>query len=166
MARPRKTAPAAPVEDTPLTGLEDLGQDPAPVVTRSRSRAVKAAAPKRGPGRPTREATRAQQVDKVRAELRMYLELMATGWEMRDPDCAAAATPDRLDTIADRLVAMIARSDSLLAMAGKTGIVGDITALLAATLPIASAVWRAHGPGGTGHDRKDEDYGAYPPLAR
>ena len=143
--------------DAPLPGLEGEDQDPAPAATRTR-------APRKAAGRTTvrkarpagRVQTKAAMQNQVRAEVGMYLALLQGGWEMRDPECAAAATPERLDVIADRITAMISRSDSLLEMATKTGILGDIIALVSASLPIVSAVWRAHGPGGTGHQSPEE----------
>jgi hypothetical protein len=110
--------------------------------------------------------SKAQMVSQVQTEVTMYLEIMAGGWELRDPECAAEATSERLSVIADRLTAMIARSDSLLAMATKTGIIGDIVALLHAVKPIATAVWKAHGPSGHGHGAIEElAYDQYPPYA-
>lgn len=161
------------LEDQELPGLEDVAQDPAPTATRTRApRKATRAVGNRGKIATRTPAGRvmskAAMVAQVRGEVGMYLDLMHAGWEARDPVCAAHATRERLDTIADRFTSMIARSDKLLATATKTGILGDIIALLHAVLPIATAVVRAHGPAGTGHESVEEiqrDYAAqYPPT--
>lgn len=141
-----------------------IDQDPAPV----------APAPRRGrpPGKATarkvaartstgRIMSKAQMTDKVRAEVGMYLGLVVAGWEIRDPICAQSATQERLDVIADRVTSMIARSDSMLELAAKSGILGDIIALIHAALPIISTVWAAHRPGGHGHKSVEEVAGDY-----
>ncbi len=161
MPRPRK-ATTAVLEDQEIPGLERLDQDPQPRATR-------------GPGRPRKATTagargriaartpagrvmsKAAMQSKVREEIEMYLSLTVAGWELRDPECAAEATPERIAVIADRLVAMISRSDSLLQTAASSGIFGDIILFLNAILPIGKAVWKAHGPGGMGHDRQEVD---------
>lgn len=147
--------------DQELPGLDQLDQDPAPAATRTRAKRTPAKAAGNRGKVPARTATgrimsKAQMQAKVRDEVGMYLNLMAGGWEMRDPICAQAATQERIDVIADRLTSMIARSDGLLEMATKTGIIGDIVALLSAAFPIAREVWRAHGPGGEGHKSVEE----------
>lgn len=173
----RKTTAAAELGEAGLPGLDGLDHDPEPAATRTRTRRAPAkAAGNRGkvPARTTggRIMSKAQMTAKVREEIGMYLDLMAGGWEIRDPICAQAATADRIAVIADRLTSMIARSDSLLVMATKTGIIGDIVALLSAGLPIIKEVWRAHGPGGTGHASPEEvaagyadQYPAHPAFA-
>lgn len=161
--------------DQQLPGLDDLDKDPEPTAartTRARRATPAKAAGNRGkvPARTAsgRIMSKAQMQSKVREEVAMYLSLMAGGWELRDPICSQAATQERIDVIADRITSMIARSDSLLEMATKTGIIGDIVALASAAFPIIREVWRAHGPGGTGHASVEEvqrDYAAqFPPY--
>lgn len=165
--------------DQELPGLDDLDKDPEPTAARTTRtrRAPAKAAGNRGkvPARTAsgRIMSKAQMQSKVRDEVGMYLSLMAGGWELRDPICSQAATQERIDTIADRITSMIARSDSLLEMATKTGIIGDIVALISAAFPIVREVWRAHGPGGTGHETVEEvqrgyaeQFPAYPAVAR
>jgi hypothetical protein len=174
MPRRRATATVeGPMEgDRALPGMVELAADPEPAPV------------KRGPGRPRKVAagnagripartpsgkiaSRAAMQSKVRDEIHLYLSLVQAGWELRDPVCASAASPERLASIADSLVAMVSRSDSLLEMAAKSGIVGDIAMLLHAVFPIAKAVWQAHGPNGHGHRDAEEvridNFAAYPP---
>lgn len=164
MPRPRKTDV---LTDTPLPGLEDEAQDPQPRATRVRAPRTRTVAKKTAGRKPSvrtaagRIMSKAQMVDKVRVEVRLYLDLMQAGWEMRDPICAQAATPEALDTIAERVVNMIARSDAMLEFATKTGILGDIIALIHAVFPIVSTVWAAHRPGGHGHRSAEEVRGDY-----
>jgi hypothetical protein len=163
--------------DQELPGLEDMDPDPTPTAARP-TRARTRRTPAKAAGNRGRVAARTPSGrimsqtamrNKVREEIGMYLALMQGAWDLRDPICAQAATPERLDTIADRITSMIARSDSLLEMATKSGIIGDIVALLSAAFPIAREVWRAHGPGGIGHQSVEEvqrDYALqYPPHA-
>lgn len=173
----------AVLEDAPLPGLDDLDHDPAP------------ATPKRRPGRPrgsgtaarstgtrgkipTRNAkgqivSAAQMMDKVEGEIYTYLVLLQAGYELRDPDCAAAwAEPlddgrDRLAELAKRTTALLARSDKILAIAYETGIVGEIIQILMLLIAPLKAMWRAHGPNGTGHSREalSGDYDGFPAYA-
>lgn len=157
-----------------------LDLDPAPAAARTRAPRKAAAVKATGtrgkiPARtPTgRVMSKAQMQAKVRDEVVMYLGLVHGGWDLRDPECASVVDQDRLDVIADRVTSMIARSDSLLEMASKTGIIGDIVGLLNALFPVAKAIWRAHGPGGHGHgpiEEREHDYAAqypaYPGVAR
>lgn len=154
------------LEDQPLSGLEGLDQDPEPAAPKPRGRKPRAAGKAKAAAKtPARRATKAALRAKVQDEVTMYLSLAAAGWELRDPDCAAAATQERIAVIAERLTSMIARNDALLEMAGKSGIIGDIVALIHAAWPIGRAVWQAHGPAGTGHAVEDQDYGRYPAYA-
>jgi hypothetical protein len=166
-----------------LDGQESLDFDPAPTALRPRTRArgavksvltaVKAPAAPRGPGRPRkmgprtpsgRVMSKAQMVETVNREVTMYLLLGQAGWELRDPECASAATQDRIEIIAARLTNIIARNDKLLELATRTGIISDIVTLLHAAMPIARAVWAAHGPNGHGHEgqRAEVNYADYP----
>lgn len=159
MPRARRTVLA----DAELPGGEDIGQDPAPAASRTRARRVPA---KRAPARAsTRKApralTEAQMVSKVRDEVGMYLSLIAGGWELKDPICAETATQERIDAVADKVTAIIARSSSALELASKTGIIGEIVGLIHALWPIAREVWRNHGPTGVGHKSLEEVEGEY-----
>lgn len=172
---PRKRATVA--DDDTLPGLSDLEQDPQPTaapVRRGPGRPRKATtSTARGPGKiPARTSSgrvmsKAQMESKVYNEVYTYLTLAHAAWELRDPECAGAATP-RIGDIAQRVTGMIARNESLLATVAKSGIIGDIIGLLGVLLPIGKAIWMAHGPGGKGHDDMtghfDED--RYAPYSR
>jgi hypothetical protein len=96
---------------------------------------------------------------KVREEAFTYLSLMAAGWEIRDPWCAAQATEERIGVVADQFVAMVSRSDSLLQSVASSGIIGNVIMMMNALFPIVREVWRAHGPGGHGHQDQGGDEG-------
>lgn len=115
---------------------------------------------------------------KVQIEIYAYLSLAANGWALIDEDCAAplfqqATIPtatgpqkvERLEAIADRITAIIARNPELLEKFAKTGVVGDIVTLIVLIAPVAKNVISAHGPGGHGHEPDrgvKDDLNAYP----
>lgn len=157
---PRRKATVDEFEEIPLPGADSLDPDPLPRAARGRPRkvAVKAAGnrgriPARGTG--GRILSKTAMHNKVRDEIELYLSLTVAGWELRDPICAASATPERIGAIADQITAMIARSDTLLETMSKSGILGNAVILLNALMPIAREVWAHHGPSGQGH-RPDE----------
>lgn len=180
MPRPRRAA--APLEDAPFPGMEDMEQDPQP------------AAVKRGPGRPRKNAapaaakpargripsragtgrimSKAAMQEKVSTEIYAVVSMMAAGWEFRDPDCAAVVFEptndgtERLKAITDRITAMVARNPDLLVKFAQTGLLGDILQLIILVFPIAKAVFKAHGPGGTGHGEQVQiDANQFPAYA-
>jgi hypothetical protein len=165
----KTAAPAAELEDQELPGLERLEQDPPPRRRPGRPRKSVAAGnagriPARTPS--GKIASKASMQADVRAQLTVYLASGAALWSLRDPICAAEATEERIETVADGLTAMLSRSPAALEFAAKSGILGDIAKILHAALPVVRAVWRHHGPGGTGHGTEDQiDHGSYPPYA-
>lgn len=161
--------------DQELPGLDEFDKDPEPVAARPRrgrppaktSGSQKARIPARTPA--GRIMSKAQMITKVQAEVSMYLMLAQGAWDLRDPTCAAVATQDRLDIMAESMTNMIARNETMLKYAASSGIIGDIVKILHAVLPIAREVWRNHGPGGLGHQSIEEVTDAYaqrfPPYA-
>lgn len=161
MARPRKAAAIPlPPEDADWAGKPDeYEDDPQP------------AAARRPVGRPkgsgnrgkiaTRTASgriqsRASLVAQVKAEVYLYLTVVAGAWSLRDPWCAASLTEERIDALAGGIVDMISRNEKALEFAGRSGIFGDIAKIGSAALPVGIAVWKAHGPGGHGHQLREE----------
>jgi hypothetical protein len=159
-----------------------LGQDPAPSVRRPRrARATKSTATGNRGKIAARTASgkmmsKAAMVEKVSGEVYMYLGLFASGFEAMEESrygesCVSEVvwqdvvvpTPDgpvkteRLAGIAERLTAMIARNDKLLARAAQTSIIGDIAMMAHLAFPIARAVWAHHGPMGAGHRTADSE---------
>jgi hypothetical protein len=168
-----------------LPGLDDLPQDPAPV--------------KRGPGRPrkiaaapapktagnrgkisTRSAagkivSKAAMIAKVREDARTYADLIVSGWEFRDPECASVMNDQvfadgtiRVHAMADRLVDILSRNDNMLRGAYNSGFLGELVLGANLVLPVIKTVWRAHGPGGTGHQQVEGgqgDYARFPAYA-
>lgn len=168
MPRVRRTVAEPAGDEFQLPGMGDLDQDPTPAAAVPRPRRAstrtttkRTRAPRAANGRIT---SKAAQVNQVRAEIETYLTLANAAWSLRDPECSYVAG-DAIPVVAERLTAIIARNDALLGVVTKSGIVGDIIGLLTALLPVARAVWSAHGPGGDGHgtreDREDADYPAY-----
>jgi len=139
----------------------DLDFDADPEPTAARARRTRRTPAKTTPPRVRSRATsgrilsKAAMQTKVREEIEMYLSLAQGAWSLRD-ECAEAASPERIAVIADSLTAMISRSDALLEMASKSGIIGEIVKLLTVMMPIARAVWSAHGPSGSGHRPPEE----------
>jgi hypothetical protein len=187
------TNPDAFPGDQPLEGgLESLGQDPTPTATRT---------PRKRVGRPAkavgnrgkisarspsgRVMSKAQMIDKVSAEIYMYLSLAANGWELAeelrgvaDP-CARVLfedvrvpTPDgvvvteRLAGVAERITSIVARNDKLLATVAKSGIIGDLAVLVTLLWPVGRLVVVNHLLG-SGHGTRmeaspDDLAGRYP----
>ena len=178
MPRARVVPPSLPDDDDEaLVTPGAVPPDPRPRASRGAGRPRKTA-PKLA-GNRGRIATRtasgrimseAQMVAKVRAELGMWLEIAAGGWEAADPECAASlfepirTGQPRLDAIADRLTAIVARNKTLLVSVSKTGIVGDVVALLALLAPVGKTMWQTHGPSGRGHSDTgvSDDLNNYP----
>lgn len=163
MPRPKRSTELV---DQPFPEMSDLDPDPQPVAAR------------RGPGRPRKATTtgargpgkipartssgrvmsKAAMETKVRAEITTYLTLANAAFSLRDPECAAIVEA-QIPEITDRAVALIARNESVLAVVAKSGIIGDILALVSALFPILRQMWAVHGPGGKGHDL-DESRGS------
>lgn len=162
MPRRRVTAEASPDELAAMeTVTEQTGGDPVP--GQRRGRRATSTEPKTGNrGRiPVRTpagkiASKAQQIETVREQIEFFLSLGAAGWAMRDEECAATATDERIGKFTEGLTRMVARSPKLLNYAATTGILGDIVMMLSAAVPVATAVWKAHGPNGHRHGVRDE----------
>lgn len=166
----RKAAPEVLVDD-PMPGLENLKADPAPP---------------RGPGRPAKTTTakatsRARAGTRSTAQLRSIVETQLLGigtmlvgiWGLKDP-CAEVMTEhvdafgcDRLTAIVRQAVDIMAENDKVLAAMAEAGLVTKIALMVSTAAPVAARVWRAHGPGGHGHDIEPQeiDYGRYPAPA-
>lgn len=114
-----------------------------------------------------RAVSKKDAIAKVQGEIETYLYLATAAWMLSDPECAAIAE-QQIPAVAERVTALIARSDRALAVAAKTGVVGDIIGILQATLPVLRAVWAAHGPGGGGHKTTEsvDDAERYPAYRR
>lgn len=192
----RRTSTAtAELEDVALPGLDDLQTDPEPApakrTRRARSSATSSPRTTTSRGRiGTRSSSgrimsKAAMVDKVTTELHFFLGLGFSVASVREPCLEAIFEPmemagpngqpievDRVGVVAERLTAMIARNDKLLKFAAESGIIGDAIMLASALAPVGQAIWRAHGPGGTGHGEPKEGttsdvdrYRAYVPAA-
>jgi hypothetical protein len=169
MPRARKTQ--VDIDDAEFArAVGEMTPDPAPA-SAPRKRAPRAAA---GSPRPRSRAaggaaagrppTKAQLRATAREEIGMWLTLFHAGWELRDPTCAQSLTADAVDTVADRVTAMVARSDGLLRIMGRAGVLSDAMMVITALREAVATVWHHHGPGGVGHgtDRSGEDVAAYP----
>lgn len=159
MPRTRRT----PVIDRTDDEDDDFPQDPEPADMRP------AKVTSRGPGKiPARTssgrvASKTSLVKAAEEELRAYLTLAVAGWSMADPDCADLFDKERIDLIVTRVVKILARDEKVLVYFTKAGIISDCVALLSALLPVAKAVWKAHGIGGHGHGTREiEDVDHYP----
>lgn len=116
--------------------------------------------------------SKAAMQEKVSTEIYAVVSMMAAGWEFRDPECAKVvfeptnSGDERLKAITDRITAMVARNNDLLVKFAQTGLLGDILQLIILVFPIAKAVFKAHGPGGTGHGEEMAfDASSYPAFA-
>lgn len=166
---PRARAPRVPAQRQPdgdaLTNLDSLDQDPAPVERRPVGRPRKAPALLKAPGKiPARNAkgqimSPAQMQAQVNADAIMYLGLARAAFELRDPHCAAAIEDKHIEDVAARMTRLIARNDKMLALATQSGVLGDVLGILGTVLPIAGTMWKAHGPGGTGHQLDQAEEG-------
>lgn len=194
MARTRRAAaPVVELEDVALPGLDDLPHDPEPAPPKRTRRASSSTSSTRTTTSRGRIGTRAssgrimskaQMVDKVTTELHFFLGIGFGVASVKEPCLEAIFEPmempgpngeavevDRIGVIADRVTAMIARNDKLLKFAAESGIIGDAIVLATALAPVGRAFWQAHGPGGHGHGRREEDapdvdrYRAYAPAA-
>lgn len=183
--RARTTDPdAAALIGQPSSGLE---ADPEPAPPARRRRTPGSNVGNQGKVR-ARNAkgqimSKTAMIAKVEEELYLYFSLFVGAWELRDPDCASvmyspASIPgtkdqvERMALVVQRVTSLIARSDSLLEKAANTGIIGEIALLCHALWPVGKAIYRAHGPGGMGHQQVEEDprvlaarYPAYQPAA-
>jgi hypothetical protein len=129
-----------------------LADDPKPV--RGRAAGRRNAPPKKLTIKQTRE---------LRDQVLMMIEFPAGLWSMRDPVCAGAIQ-DQAETIADRLVPIIARSPAMLAwFTGSTAPYMDWFALAMALRPVASTVWAHHVSHSIGHQEEQDatDFSAY-----
>jgi hypothetical protein len=178
---PRRPRTPTVTPDTDAIPAE-LGQDPPPRTATASRRPIRSAAKSTGNRGKIAARTasgkmmsKAAMVEKVSGEVYMYLSLIASAVETAEEarygeSCitetvwsdVVVPTPDgpvkteRLAGIAERLTAMIARNDKLLARAAQTGMIGDIATIMHLVLPIGLSVWRHHGPMGTGHRPVEE----------
>lgn len=150
-----------------MPGLENLAQDPQPAAKRRPGRPAgsvtkKRTATKAAPG----DLTKAQLKAKVKTELYAFASMGFEMWEINDPDCAgpwldSVNTPygemQRLEAIIDRMVDIMARNDSVLEFFAKTGVIGEGLMLGQLLMKPIKALIKAHGPGGTGHRRNEEE---------
>lgn len=168
---PRVRRPVSSTETTEdRLGENDeagIGQDPPPRTRTPRKRAAVKATGNRGKiaTRSTsgRIMSKAQMIDKVSAEVYMWLSLAANGWELSEEiqgvaePCARVMfetvrvpTPDgvveveRLSGIAARITAVIARNDSLLSTVAKGGIITDIAVLATLLWPVGRMIATNH----------------------
>jgi hypothetical protein len=99
--------------------------------------------------------SKAEKVAEVHAQLYTVMGLGAALWASRDEECASSATPERIDAMAEGFTSLIARHPTALDYAASSGIIGDVFKILAAAVPIVTTVFRAHGPGGHGHQSEE-----------
>lgn len=170
---PRAKKQTAVLEDSPIPGLEDLKPDPAPAKRPGRPPRTVAA------GRPSR--ARSASGAKSNAQLRAAVETQLIGfgtllvgiWGMKDP-CSEVMTEhidafgcDRLTALARQAVDIMAENDKVLSAMAEAGLVTKILLFGSTLAPVVGRVWKAHGPGGHGHDThlEDIDYGRFPAPA-
>jgi hypothetical protein len=154
-----------------LTGIsgEDQGPEmtPDPVPGKPASRTRRKAAMKAAP-RASVPVSRASAVKDLTAELEMYAQLAALSISARGDEPCAAALSAQSREIAASIAVLIARSEKLLSIAASGGLIADITRLLMAAWPVASAVRAHHGPGRketTGDSDALAGFPAYAPAA-
>lgn len=183
----------APLTDGGIE-LDKMDADPQPTTRRGPGRPRKtetADAPKSAGNRGKIAArtasgtimSRAAMIAKVESELYTYFSLAVATWEIKDPECAGMMLEqvvlptdsgpvrmERLAAIVNRLTAIIARNDRILAMLAKSGLIGEAAVLGSLLVPVGRQIWAAHGPTGDGHARGVDDvtaeqYPAYRPTA-
>jgi hypothetical protein len=105
---------------------------------------------------------------KVKEDLYAIAAMIVAGAELKDP-CASmwwepvkvgGREEERLAAFVDRLSTIIARNDRLLVLASSGGLLFDIVQALTLAVPVGVAMYRVHGPGGTGHGEEhgSDDY--------
>jgi len=120
----------------------ELTPDPAPGKPAPRTR--RKAAMKPAP-RSSVPVSRAGMVKDITDEIQMYAQLMAVGISARGDDVCGAALSAQSKEIAAATAVLIARSERLLGLAHSGGLLADITRLLMALWPVATAVRAHHG---------------------
>lgn len=175
---PRRRTQPSNLDEFGLPGGDPADQEKTPDATPVRARRASASTGTRGkiPLRTPRGtiASKAEKTAKVRTDILAYLTMLSGAWSVGDP-CGdlmfEQVTYDgikvqRVEALADAMTAIIARNDAVLDMVAKSGVVADLAKLGALVWPIARAVMKAHGPGGSGHaERAPEDFDAYPAYA-